>query len=57
MWSKQMKLGVQWAGNPMACDKENEQNQTKIYPVFLIWKTFGKHNPQRKVIADKDLCL
>lgn len=24
------------ADNPMGCDKENEQNKTKTYPVFPI---------------------
>lgn len=45
------------AENPMGCEKRNEQNKTKTYPVFLIWKGFRKHKPQRKVIADKYLCL
>lgn len=45
------------ADNPMGCEKKNEWNKTKMYPVVLIWKGFRKHSPQRKVIADKYLCL
>lgn len=61
-----MKLGIKTfegcilvclADNPMECDKENEQHKTKTYPVFRIWKAFTEHNPQRKVIVDKYLCL